>query len=121
MQKTRPGILHNLSQIFLAYVKRTTDLFRLAKLESRLAIKTLVTLIVLALIALIILITCWACVLFLLGLYFISLHFSLLSAAGLVTLINMVMLVAIISWMLIIKKNLFFPALRRQIQHKDFK
>lgn len=106
------GIFKNL---LLSHAKRLVDLFYLANLEARLAGKTLVSLIVMAVLLLFLLSSTWLSLLFLIFFIFLYFNFSQLFAATIIFLLNLLMIGAIYIYVRIIRKNLTFPATRRQL------
>jgi hypothetical protein len=112
-----PSLLTIITNILIAYFKRLTDLIHLAGLETRLAIKTLITISILLFIIIILLVSTWLCCLLIIFSYLISLHYSWVFSACLLTIFNIVLMAIVFCCILIIKKNLFFPALRRQIKN----
>lgn len=114
-------IIKNLAQM---YLNRLGNIAQLASLEAQLARKTLATIVFLFLILAFLLISTWMSLLLLLFIYLISLHYSLLFASSVIVGLNIILLLVIVLYLQKIKKNLFFPATRRQlsnlgIAHKD--
>src|SRR5580700_2626450 len=110
-----PNLIQVLINLISAYFKRLNDLFHLAELEARLAVKTLVNIIFLSFVLCMLIISAWLCALTMLFVYLVSLHFSLLSAACIITFVNIFLITAIVIVILKIKKNLFFPATRKHL------
>lgn len=105
-------IIKNLAQL---YLNKISNLAQLASLEAQLARKTLATLVFLTLILAFLFISTWMSLLLLLFIYLISLHYSLLFASFIIVLLNLLLFIIISLYMSRIKKNLFFPATRRQL------
>lgn len=105
-------ILVNLAQ---AYLKRLCDVIELASLEARLAVRTLFSLAILFFVACILVFSSWLCLLFLAFLYLVSLQYTPLFAASIITLMNVVLLLTCGIYIWNVKRNLFFPATRKQL------
>lgn len=102
--------------IISAYIDRVIDIIHLAELEIRLALRTLIGILILSLVLLILLSSTWLCFLFLTFIYLISQHFSWLLSAFIITMLNVVLITLIVFSILRMKKNLSFPATRRQLK-----
>jgi uncharacterized membrane protein YqjE len=114
--KTTQTLFAIFSNLIHAYVKRITDLVQLAGLEARLAGKTLIQISILIYIVSVLLISTWFCMLLLLFIYLVSLQFTWVVAAFIITILNVALLFVTIFSILKIKRNLFFPATRRQLE-----
>lgn len=117
--RKKPGLTSILSNLLIAYINRLTDLIHLAGLEAKLAVKTLVNIIILIFIMIIFLISTWLCFLFLVFSYLISLHLSWVFSAFILTLLNIILFAVVCLFILKIKKNLFFPATRKQLKNDN--
>ena len=102
--------------IFLAYIKRLSDIAQLASLEARLAARTLFCLISLFFVLFILVTASWFSILFLICSYTLSLGYSLFFSATILCGLNLLLLAIIAIAIIRIKRNLFFPATRREIQ-----
>lgn len=111
-----PGLITVLSNLFIAYLKRFTELIHLAELEAKLAVKTLIQIFILLYFSTLLLLTAWLSLLGVLFFYLTSLHFTPLFAACVIAALNILLILLIAMSIFIIKKNLFFPATRRQLQ-----
>lgn len=115
--KKKPSLLMIITNLVGAYVKRLTDLTQLASLEAKLAVKSLIKIIILVYFLGFVFISTWLCLLLVLFLYLVSLQFSWISAAFIITSLNCIIFFIIIFSIFKLKKNIFFPATRRQIGH----
>ena len=102
-----------------SYIERLGQLSYLASLEARLAGRTLLHITGLLFIAGFLLASIWFSLLLIVFFYLISLYFSALTAAVTIACINILVFAAIVSYIFRIKKNLFFPATRRQISNTE--
>jgi hypothetical protein len=84
--------------------------------EARRAGKSIAILLLLSIVAGSIITTIWLCLLAMLFLYLISLHWSEIQALLCIALLNAVLLIIIGIIMSKVKNNLSFPAVRRQLQ-----
>lgn len=91
------------------------NLKTLVKLEARLAGRSLAIIIMLSLVAASLLTIIWICVLSLLFLYFVSLHWSVMSSLVIILLLNIILLMMIGFKILKLKRNLFFPETCEQL------
>ena len=98
-----------------AYLKRLSDITRLAKLEARLAGKSFIRILFLLFILGFLFMSGWLCILLMLFLCFISLQFSFLSSALIITFINLLLMIGILLYVKHLKKALFFPVTRKQL------
>lgn len=114
-QKKALGIVFILKDLLQAYLKRLSDLSELAGLEAKLAGRTLITLVLLGVLMVFLILSTWFSLLLLLFVFLIYLHCSLILASSIITGLNVVALVILYFSMVKIKKNLYFPATRRQL------
>ncbi len=104
-----------------AYFNKWLDLGHLLRLESKLAVKSLIHVVMLACIALLLLLVTWLSLLMLLFFYLSALSISPLSIALIITVINLICL--LISVYVIYKKkdNLNFKHTRKQLALLSFR
>jgi hypothetical protein len=107
-----------ITNIVVGHFRRVTDLVHLFSLETRLAGRTLIRIIILVVIMIMLIIVTWVCVILILFTLLVAVHFSALSAALMITLLNLILLSVVVISILRIRHNLFFPATRRQLSHK---
>jgi hypothetical protein len=98
----------------LSYFKRLMNLLRLAKLEAQLAGKTFWQLLLLCFIFSGLLLSAWLSILGLLFVFLLSFHLSWLLIFSLIVLLNFFLLLVIGLFIMYLKKNMLFPATRRQ-------
>lgn len=108
--------LYNIiSTIVCVYIKLIREVVELVNLEAVLAKKSLIKIIGLCAVAVVILFSTWFSVLGLLLLFLVQLHFSWLMAISVIVALNVLLLFIVIIAIMQLKKNLTFPATRRQI------
>ncbi|MBA3661818.1 MAG: hypothetical protein H0W64_08830 [Gammaproteobacteria bacterium] len=113
--------LFNIAKHLLqAYLKKISDVTQLATLEAQLAGRTFITMMVLFVVLFFFLISTWLSLLVLLFFFFIWLQFSSLAASAMIVLFNALVVLSTCVYLKQIKKNLFFPATRRQLAHFSF-
>lgn len=115
--KKAPSVIGIVKNLALYYLKRLDNVARLASLEARLARKTIAALTLLIIVMGFLLISTWASLLLLLFVFILSLHYSMLVASLVIVVLNLILLLALYLYMGKIKKNLFFPATRRQLSN----
>jgi hypothetical protein len=98
-----------------AYYHYITGILHLAKLEARLAINSVILLTILFFVLLALAFSFWISILVVGFCYLIALHFSLLSAALLISASNLFLICLTIFIMHRAKKNLYFTATRKHI------
>ena len=107
------GLIKNLASTFF---KLVSDMTRLAKMEAELAGKSLVNIIILTFLLGSLLTSTWLCISALIAFALVSLQLGWLVSLAIVTLLNILLMVAIVVVIVSKKKNLSFPATRRQLQ-----
>lgn len=114
-KKTATSFFMIILNLISAYVKRFADISRLTVLEAKLAGITLIKITILIYIMSLLLFSTWLCILLVLFMYLISLHYSWLFASSLITIVNFVLLILVTFFVLKLKRNLLFEATRRQL------
>lgn len=109
------NLFKNVYHLIQAHVKRIVNIGELAQLEAQLACRTFVKIIISLVLFIILLGSLWlgllaALYLFLLSYQFLPLHAMLITIA-----VNCSIMIAVCIYVVIIKKDLFFPATRKQI------
>lgn len=113
------GLVFILKNLLQAYLKRLSDLSHLAGLEAKLAGRTIITLTLLSIILVFIVLSTWLSLLLLVFIFLVSLHYTLLFASLVITGLNFFLLIILYFSMVRIKKNLYFPATRRQLANMN--
>jgi hypothetical protein len=90
------------------------NLTALVKFEARLAGKSLISLVILALLMAMLFLSTWVCLLALLCIYLISLHWSWIAALSILLLMNFVFLLIIALMLCKKQRMLFFPLTREK-------
>ena len=111
------GLLTIITDIFATNFRLVCELTELAKLESKLAGKSLLKIIALSFIIGTFITSTWACIMALI-IYYLHLHFSWPLTLTIAILFNLSGLILIMTLIIKYKNNLFFPALRRQLSGK---
>jgi len=106
-------VVNNITKTFFTLL---SDTFSLAKLEMNLARESLGYIVILSLIGISLLSITWLCVIGIIFLLLVSLHFSVLTALLSITLLNIFLLACIITALIRLRRNLHFPATRRQLR-----
>lgn len=114
-KKKSKNIFNIFKNLAFGHMRRLVDLFYLANLEARLAGKTLSTMMVMAVLMLFLLSSTWLSFLFLIFFVFLYFNFSQLFAAGMLFLLNLILILSVYIYVKMIRKNLSFPATRRQL------
>lgn len=115
-KEKNPNLLSIIAKLAVAHINRLVNIFQLAGLEARLAIKTLINIIVLLFIMLFLAICTWFFFMLTIFYYLISIHFSAIFAAGILTILNFIFILLIGFLILKMKRNLFFPLTRKHIR-----
>jgi hypothetical protein len=119
MDDHNTSIITIVADLVASYVQRISDLIHLATLEAQLAFRTLILIAMLIFLFGAILTAGWLSVLACLFIYLTSLHFSALTSSLVIVAINAGVLMSIVLVIYRIKKNLFFPSTRQQLQQVD--
>src|SRR5471030_3037449 len=110
----RQRLFSLVKDIVQTYFQKLSDIQQLAKLEARLAGRSLISLIIAIIIIGFLVGSAWLSLLLMLFIFLFSfLHFSLLLAAFVVVILNLLCLAFACWWLIRAKKNLFFKATRR--------
>lgn len=108
------GLLSIIKNIIETCFRLVSDLAQLAKLEAQLAGRSLVKILALSFVIGTFITSTWLCILALI-VYYLRLEFSWPITLSLVIVLNLFSLGLIVAAIVTIKKNLFFPATRRQL------
>lgn len=114
-KKKTVSLLIVIKNLLRAYLKKINALTQLATLEAQLAGQTLVTMVLLIFVMLFLLISTWLSFLVLLFCSLLWCHLSSLTASAIILAVNIIVSLSIYLYMRKIKKNLFFPATRKQL------
>lgn len=111
------GILLKLALVFPSVAGLIVNIPTLIKHEMHIAQKSLINVLILTIIAASLLTTLWLCILGFLFLFVYPLCQSLFCSLGIIFLVNVVVLLIVGFIISKIKKNIFFPSTRKQLQH----
>jgi len=114
-ENNNPNILTLSIELIQAYLAHLSDMAHLFNLEAKLAVKSLVIIIALAFVMSLLLLSSWLSAMTLLFVVLLDFDFSKLTAATVVTLVNLIVLATLYACTLRLRKNLLFAATRRQI------
>lgn len=105
--------IKSLTQAFFKTVKDTASL---AGAEAKLAGKSLINIALLLIVLRALAFLTWISICAVLALYLLSLGYTWLTALAAVTLLNVIAIAVVVVGLLRLKRNLSFPATRRQLQ-----
>ncbi len=115
-KKHSAGLITIIKDLIETQISKTIDVFRLAQLEAKLAVQTLVNMTFIIFIIILLIISSWillnACVFLLLITFLTS---SPLISSSILFACNFILLLVFVFYLYKIRENLFFPATRKQI------
>ena len=118
-KKMTTNLFTTLREVASSYLTQWRDFAKLARLETTLALQTIVKITIVIYLLGFFLTSSWLLLLFILFLYLISIHITLLTAASIILFINIILVSGLLFYVMHIKQYLSFNATRRQLANKN--